>query len=178
MISDEIIEGCIREDRLCQQQLFNHYAGKMLSLCIRYCGNRASAEDVLQDGFIRVFDNLSSFRKEGSFDGWIRRIFVNTALTSLRKSWLKFENTPLETVHYEPEDNSLTDKYSVQNIHSHIAEMPPGYRTIFNLFAVEGYSHSEIAAMVGIAESTSRSQFFKARQMLRQKLNSQEVTYP
>lgn len=173
---DELIKGCISENRGCQQELFKRFAGRMMTLCIRYCGNREDAQDALQEGFIRVFDHIGEFRNQGAFEGWMRRIFVNASLAHLRKSHVKYENAQLEEIDAEPEDHSLTDHYAAQELLDLVAELPAGYRTVFNLFSIEGYNHKEIAGLLQITEATSRTQFFKARKALRAKLSRKEVT--
>ncbi|MGB3076102.1 MAG: sigma-70 family RNA polymerase sigma factor [Chitinophagales bacterium] len=172
----ELIKGCLSENRNCQQELFNLFAGRMMTLCIRYCGNRHDAEDALQEGFIKVFDHISEFRNEGAFEGWMRKIFVNTSLAHLRKSHVKYENSPLDQVDVEPEDHSLTDHYAAQELLDFITALPAGYRTVFNMFALEGYNHKEIATLLQITEATSRTQFFKARKALRAMISHKEVT--
>ena len=152
------------------------YAGKMMTLCIRYCGNREDARDALQEGFIHVYDHLNDYRGEGSFDGWIRKIFVNASLVHLRKSYVKYEKASIHEVDWEPEDHSLVDQYAATELLEYVAELPGGYRVVFNLFAIEGYTHREIARMLKISETTSRTQFFKARKVLRAKLSRQEAT--
>lgn len=173
---DELIKGCISENRSCQQELFKRFAGRMMTLCIRYCGNREDAQDVLQEGFIRVFDHISEFRNQGAFEGWIRRIFVNASLAHLRKSHIKNENAALDELDAEPEDHSLIDHFAAQELIDLVAELPAGYRLVFNLFTIEGYSHKEIAELLQVTEATSRTQFFKARKALRAKLSRKEVT--
>ena len=173
---DELIQGCITENRSCQQALFNRFANRMMTLCIRYCGNREDAQDVLQEGFIKLFDHIGDFRNQGPFEGWIRRIFVNTSLAHLRKSHVKYENASLDEVTAEPEDPTLIDHYAAQELLELVADLPAGYRIVFNLFALEGYSHKEIAGLLKITEATSRTQFFKARKALRAMLSHKEVT--
>ncbi|MBX7108766.1 MAG: RNA polymerase sigma factor [Chitinophagales bacterium] len=148
----------------------------MMTLCIRYCGSRQDAEDVLQEGFISVFDHLAAFRNDGAFEAWMRRIFVNASLSHLRKSHIKYETASLETVESDAEDASLTGQFAARELLEIIASLPAGYRIVFNLFAVEGYSHREIAGMLQISEATSRTQFFKARKALRTKLSHKEVS--
>lgn len=161
-----MIEGCISKKQDCQKQLFNLYAGKMMSVCLRYANDEQEAQEILQDGFIKLFKVIEQFRFEGSFEGWLRRIFVTTALRQVSKrkihfSEINFSDTPEHSI-----DPSVLSKISADEIHQMIRNMPDGYRTIFNLNAIEGYSHEEIAAMLGIQATTSRGQLLKARKHL------------
>jgi RNA polymerase sigma factor (sigma-70 family) len=173
LTEEELIRGCTLEYKAYQKALYDKYAGRMLAVCIRYARDRAEAEDILQDGFIKIFDNISSFKGEGSFEGWIRRIIVNTALNQYRKN-----SSRNEVYEYEMQDFDAThdemnamSKLSEKELLRIIAELPDGYRLVFNLYAIEGYSHKEISEMLLIKESTSRSQLVKARQVLQQKIN-------
>ena len=162
----EIVQGCIKEDRSCQQELFARYAGKMLVVCMRYTRHKMEAEDILQDAFVKVFDNIHKFQFKGSFEGWIRRIVINTALKNYSKKSFQQEQIGLEN---QPE--YATEPESYRNLEHEemlrlISQLPEGYRLVFNLYAIEGYSHKEISDMLGIQESTSRSQLVKARKML------------
>lgn len=170
MTEKELIEGCIREDRHCQQEVFRLYAGKMLSLCIRYSRHYMEAEDNLQDAFIKVFDKIHKFESKGSFEGWIRRIVINTALKKHSRKSYKNEIYGME---YIPESVSTPAVYSQlgeEELLKLISKLPDGYRLVFNLYAIEGFSHKEIAKALGIGESTSRSQLVKARNMLQKQI--------
>lgn len=160
-----VIAGCKRKEMWARKELYEHYAGAMLSICVRYIGNEDYARDVLQDGFYKVFTKIDDYAGKGSFDGWLKRIFITTALETLRKK--RFAPITLE---YEEiiEDTEIPvfDKLSTDDLHRCIAELPDGFRTVFNLYAVEGYSHAEIAKMLKIKEVTSRTQFMRARQIL------------
>ncbi|MGV3596359.1 MAG: RNA polymerase sigma factor [Bacteroidota bacterium] len=170
MTEEELIKGCIREDRTCQQKLYKTYAGKMLVVCLRYCRSRQEAEDILQDGFIRVFDNIKKFSFNGSFEGWVRRIMINCALRNYRKSSYQKEQIGIAEDYDIPEDTGVYDKLSEKELMVMINDLPEGYRMVFNLYAIEGYSHKEIADTLGINEGTSRSQLNKARKQLQKKL--------
>ncbi|KGE87821.1 MAG: RNA polymerase sigma factor [Phaeodactylibacter xiamenensis] len=166
MTEKEIVQGCIKEDRHCQQALFVRYAGKMLAVCMRYTRHRMEAEDILQDAFVKVFDNIHKFQFKGSFEGWIRRIVINTALKNYSKKSFQQEQIGLEN---QPEYSTEPESY--KNLEQEemlrlINQLPEGYLVVFNLYAIEGYSHKEISDMLGIQESTSRSQLVKARKML------------
>ena len=162
----ELIKGCIQEDRYYQQELFRRYAGKMLMVCMRYARHEMEAEDLLQDAFIKVFDNINKFEYKGSFEGWIRRIVINTALKNYSKKRFKQEQIGLENYPDLPLEPEIYAHLQEEELLRLIAKLPEGYRLVFNLYAVEGYSHKEIADMLGIQESTSRSQLVKARKML------------
>ncbi len=170
MTEKELIKACMREDRQSQQLLFQRYAGKMLGVCMRYARNRQEAEDILQDGFIKVFDNMHRFRFEGSFEGWIRRIMINTALKSFKKKSFKNEQIGLENYQEDSCEPDIYSQLSEQELLKIIGELPDGYRVVFNLYVIEGYSHKEIGELLGIQESTSRSQLTKARKLLQQKI--------
>ncbi|MCB0735437.1 MAG: RNA polymerase sigma factor [Flavobacteriales bacterium] len=166
MSEEELIKGCIREDRTSQGLLYERYANKMYAICLRYSNSREEAEDVLQDAFMKIFDKISLFRGEGSFEGWMRRIMVNTALRSRDKRRMKFEPGDLDDVEEPSVEASVIDQMGTKEIMNLLHEMPEGYRVVFNLNAVEGYNHKEIGEMLGINESTSRSQFARARKYL------------
>ena len=172
MTEDELIRGCLQENSTCQKEVFNRFAGRMLGVCNRYARNNADAEDILQDAFIKVFDKIYQFKFEGSFEGWIRRIVVNTALK--KYSLRRYEK---EVVGYEVKDK---DENSIEPpAYAHLTEkdllvlinnLPDGYRLIFNLYVIDGYQHDEIAEMLGIQSGTSRSQLVKARHMLQKQI--------
>jgi RNA polymerase sigma factor (sigma-70 family) len=172
----ELIQGCVREDRTAQRELFNRYAGKMMTVCLRYARHRMEAEDLLQDSFIKVFDHIHAFESKGSFEGWIRRIVVNTALKNVSKHSFQKEGIGMEGVLESSEDPSVYAHLSELELLDFIAKLPKGYRICFNLYVIEGFSHREIGEMLKIEESTSRSQLVKARNMLQNMvLKSQRV---
>lgn len=162
----ELIAGCVRENRQCQQELFMRYSGKMLIVAMRYARHQMEAEDIVQESFIKVFDHISSFQNAGSFEGWIRKIVVNTALKKHSRKSFKNEKIGLEENHDLPLDPSVYNDLSIQDLMEIISKLPDGYKIVFNLYAIEGYSHKEISELLGIQESTSRSQLVKARKML------------
>lgn len=177
MTENEIIQGCLNEDRRCQREVFNRYAGKMMTVCLRYTRHRMEAEDVLQDAFIKVFDNIHKFENKGSFEGWIRRIVVNTALKNSARHSFQKESMGIDNIVESSEAPSVFSKMTEDELLLLISQLPDGYRTVFNLYVLEDYSHKEIAEVLGIEESTSRSQLVKARNMLQSKvLNSQKIT--
>ncbi len=174
MTEKELIEGCIREDKSCQKALFLQYAGKMLTVCRRYARHQAEAEDMLQDAFIKIFANLKQFNYQGSFEGWIRRIVVNNALKNIKKSSFKKEQIGVETLPENSTEPLIFSQLNEEVLLNLIKELPDGYRFVFNLYAIEGFSHQEIADKLGIEASTSRSQLVKARKLLQNKIIAQK----
>lgn len=163
---NDLIEGSISGDRKMQQELYNRFASKMYGVCLRYAANAEEAEDILQEGFIKVFRKISSFRGEGSFEGWIRRIFVNTAIEHYRKKTYLQPITETEENTVEGKYLSVLDKLAEKDIISLVQQLSPGYRTVFNMYVVEGYTHKQIAEQLGISEGTSKSQLSRAKQIL------------
>ncbi|MCU0323326.1 MAG: sigma-70 family RNA polymerase sigma factor [Chitinophagaceae bacterium] len=170
MTEYELIKGCIRQDIACQRMLFEQLAGKMFTVCLRYANDYMEAEDMLQDGFVRVFNNLHQFKFEGSFEGWVRRVIVNCSLKHLQKKRIQF--TELKESYF---DTHHIDSYAYSNLGEEellklISQLPDGYRIVFNLNIIEGYTHDEIAKLLNIQPSTSRSQLVKARKMLQSQI--------
>ena len=171
----KLIESCIKGDRAAQKALYDRLAPRMFPLCIRYVGDRALAEDILQDGFITLFTRLDSYKGEGSFEGWARRIFVTTALMSLRKKDALKMSEDLEAARsLRAETTSQTQNIGYKELMKLIMTLPPGFRTVFNMYAIEGYSHKEISEMLGITETTSRTQLSRARIWLQNKIKERE----
>lgn len=171
MNETQLIEGCKQHNPKAQKALYDTYARKMMSVCLRYGSNREMAEDLLQEGFIKVFSAIGSFEGSGSFEGWMRRIFVNTALEYLRKNDILKESVEIDNTEVLQEvDYSAIERISADELMELIAELPPGFRTVFNMFVIEGYSHKEIGDALGITESTSRSQLTRAKRLLQKKL--------
>ncbi|RMG76528.1 MAG: RNA polymerase sigma factor [Bacteroidetes bacterium] len=170
MTEKDLVKGCIREDRECQKEVFRRYAGKMLTVCRRYARHEMEAEDILQDAFIQVFDKVHTFQFRGSFEGWVRRIVVNTALKTFQKSAYKKEQIGIENYPDNPVAPMVFSNLGEADLLNLVAGLPDGYRVVFNLYAIEGYSHKEIAELLGIGESTSRSQLVKARKMLQSRV--------
>ena len=156
----------MQEDRKMQQALYDKFSGKMYAVCLRYTKDEDDAQDVLQDGFIKVFKNLAKFRSEGSFEGWVRRIFVNTDIEHYRRSVNMKPVTEKEERSLEDNDLSALDNLHEKEIIKLINKLSPGYRTVFNLFVIEGYGHKEIAEMMRISEGTSKSQLARAKAVL------------
>jgi RNA polymerase sigma-70 factor (ECF subfamily) len=167
----DLWEGCKKNDRRYQELLYKKYANKMYSICLSYAKNRPMAQDILQDGFVKVFKKIKSFKAKGSLEGWIRRIIINTALDHLRQQSKKFEFIDSsQEVEEKQVDKSILDKINSDGIFKKVAELPNGARTVFNLYAVEGYTHKEIAQKLNITEGTSKSQYKRARAMLKEQI--------
>lgn len=166
----DLIQGCLQNNRRYQKELYDRFSGKMYAVCMRYMGNADDAQDVLQDGFIKVYKNLERFRHEGSFEGWMRRIFVNTAIEQLRK------NRPNQSLSETEERIEMpavgaVDRLNEKDLLQLIGELSPGYRSVFNLYVIEGMGHKEIAELLHISEGTSKSQLARARMILQHKVN-------
>ena len=162
----DLIQGCIVGERRMQEELYYRFSPKMFAVCLRYAGNADDAQDILQDGFIKIFKNLYRFRSEGSFEGWIRRIFVNTAIEHLRRrKFLKpIAEKEENTIPYK--EVTVLDSLGEKDIMNLISQLSPGYRTVFNMYVVEGYTHKEVGDILGISEGTSKSQLARARIIL------------
>ena len=162
----DLIAGCIQGDRKMQYELYQRFAPKMYGVCLRYAANTEEAEDLLQEGFIKVFRKLESFRSEGSFEGWIRRIFVNTAIEQFRRKNYLQPITEREEATVEGKYLSVLDSLAERDIIGLVQQLSPGYRTVFNMYVVEGYTHKEIADALHISEGTSKSQLSRAKLIL------------
>lgn len=166
-----LIQNCNKGDQVSQRKLFEIFAPKMLGVCMRYFTSKQEAEDVLQEGFIKIYTNLNKYNFEGSFEGWVRRIMVNTALDTIRKNVKYRDDIEIDSVDYKVTSNgNIIESMVRDELLILIQELPTGYRTVFNLFAIEGYSHKEIAEQLEISENTSKSQFSRAKSLLRKKL--------
>jgi len=176
LIDDSIIEGCAEGKRSAQSALFNRYAPSMLAVCMRYARDRDEAEDILQEAFIKIFRNISTFRNEGSFEGWMKRVMINHALNYYRKKrkmpFMEDINAINETDILDREDpDPLPSPVSAEKLTSLIQKLPPGYRMVFNMYVFEEFSHKEISMELNISENTSKTQLLKARRMLRKKIS-------
>ncbi|HET9486650.1 MAG TPA: sigma-70 family RNA polymerase sigma factor [Chryseosolibacter sp.] len=168
---DDLIKGCREGDQHAQQQLFDRYSSKMYGICSRYVKNTMQAEDILVMAFTKVFERISQFKGEGSFEGWLRRITVNEALTYLRRSRaMMVVETDLDKADLQPDYDHLSDHLEAEDLLKMIDKLPPGYRIVFNMYAIDGYSHKEIAGQLGISENTSKSQLSRARHFLQKLL--------
>ena len=181
MTDDRLVKECLKANPVAQRLLYDRFAATMLAVCYRYTKSVADAEDVLQEGFVKAFKNLHQYKAEGELGGWIRRIMVTTAINYLKKNSrynadLVFGEDHLHAVSTQQPSVNLEAK----ELADLIRQLPSGYQTVFNLYAVEGYNHVEIGKMLGVQESTSRSQYARARalliQWIEQKPNSQKTT--
>ncbi|GLU56273.1 RNA polymerase sigma factor [Dyadobacter frigoris] len=170
----ELVIGCQQRNRVAQKQLYDVFGGKLFAICLRYTKNRNDAEDVLQDAFIKIYENISTFRNDSPLEYWLRSIAVNTALNHLRQHKYLKQLDDIDT-----HENGLAGKeitladFQWQQLLEFIKELPIGCQTIFNLYAIEGYQHNEIAQKLGISEGTSKSQYSRARTLLQEKLNKE-----
>jgi RNA polymerase sigma-70 factor (ECF subfamily) len=168
-----IIKGCLAGNRRDQELLYRRHAARLYAVCLQYSGNDDEARDILQEGFIKIFDNLIHYKYEGSFEGWMHRIVVNTALEKFRSKHNLYrvddiDQIPECEVIPETEDHAGLEAFDLLEM---IRELPPKYRMVFNLFAIEGYSHKEISRMINISEGTSKSNLSRAREILKRKVN-------
>lgn len=175
MTEKQLADALQRGEARAQKVVYDRYAGKMLAVCVRYVANRTDAEEVLLDGFMRVFDKISQYRGEGSLEGWIRRIMVTESLMYLRRSKAWRQEIALDELTGEPDYGWAADALDTEDLLKLISQLPDGYRTVFNLYAIEGYSHAEVAEMLGISEGTSKSQLSRARLMLQQQVKKMEI---
>lgn len=166
----DLIRGCIDGDPRMQEELYRKFSPKMYAVCLRYAGNNDDAQDLLQDGFIKVFRNLTKFRNEGSFEGWMRRVFVNTSIEHYRRKVHLNSISEQEERIIEDASVSVLDQLAERDIVQLVRELSPGYRAVFNLYVIEGYSHKEIADMLQISEGTSKSQLARAKSILQKKV--------
>jgi len=171
MTEEELISQCLKNSPLAQRELYNRLGPKMMGVCMRYMNNTEEAQDVLQDGFIKVFDKLKGYSGTGSFEGWVRRIFVNTALDAIRKNKNLKHQTQIEDVAYSLQSQDfILESLAAEDLMDLLKEIPLGYRTVFNMYVIEGFSHKEIAEALSITISTSKSQFSRAKAMLRNRV--------
>jgi RNA polymerase sigma factor (sigma-70 family) len=176
MNEEAILKGCLQNDPAAQRELYNRYSPKMLSVCYRFAHNREDAEDMLQEGFIKIFSQMHTFGNRGAFEGWIRRIIVHTCINILKKN--KKFNESVDIIHATGavvREESVPSIVQAKQIVECIRMLPIGYRTVLNLYAIEGYSHREIGIMLDIEESTSRSQYTRAKAMLEEILVRKKI---
>ncbi|HEY9114217.1 MAG TPA: RNA polymerase sigma factor [Bacteroidales bacterium] len=167
----EIINGCLKRKRKAQKILFEKYHASLMGICLRYAKNKSEAEDILLIGFTRIFQKIESYSAAGSFEGWLRRIVINVAIDNFRKNKKNYYFETLEESSYSSEyADYVPDTFAIEDILKTIQSLPNGYRMVFNLYAIEGYSHKEIAEMLGFSESTSKTQYLKARKKLQSML--------
>ena len=169
----QLIEACKKGDRAAQKLLYDLLAPRMYPVCLRYVGEYTLAEDMLQEGFITLFNRISSYKGEGSFEGWARKIFITTALMNLRKKDALKMSDELEVAKtMKTDDTTPVENIGYKELMDLIMSLPTGFRTVFNMYAIEGYSHKEIGEILGISEVTSRSQFSRARALLQSKIKT------
>ena len=176
MTEEAIFQGCLKNQAAAQRELYNRYSPKMLAVCYRYGHNREDAEDMLQEGFIKVFSQIHTFQNKGAFGGWVRRIMVHTCINNLKKN--KRFNESVDIIYassIQVREESIPSIVQAKQVVECIRLLPIGYRTVLNLYAIEGYSHKEIGEMLDIEESTSRSQYTRARQMLEEILIRKKI---
>ena len=172
MTERELVEGCIKEDRKCQRFLWDKYAPKMLSVSIRYCKSREDAEDVLMESFVKIYDKMPAFRFQSSLETWMRRVVVNMSINKIRATRMM---DSIDNESYEvPFVDLGFDNLNAKELLALLDKLPVGYRTVFNLYAIEGYSHKEIGEVMGIDEGTSRSQLAKSRKALQEMIEKLE----
>ncbi len=166
----QLVEGCKRESRIAQKELFSKLYGRLLSICMRYSDDRDEAEDILQNGFIKVFKSIDNYKGDGSFEGWVKRIIVNTAIDNYRRKKIRPVVTDTELtdrmgdqLEDELEDESVYEKIPISAVMDAVQKLSPAYKTVFNLYVLEGYNHNEISETLGISVGTSKSNLSKAR---------------
>jgi RNA polymerase sigma-70 factor (ECF subfamily) len=169
---NDLIEGCVNRDPKMQRLLYERFSSKMYGVCLRYSENTEDANDVMQEGFIKVYQNIGKFRGEGSFEGWIRRIFIHTSIEHYRKKVKLFNVTEVSENTIEDDKLNVLDSLATKDILKIVGELTPGYKTVFNMHVVEGYSHKEIAQILDITEGTSKSQLARAKGVLKKKIEA------
>jgi len=169
-----LVRSCIKGNHSSYQTLYSKYSPKMFAVCLRYGKDYHSAEDILQEGFIKAFKNLEKFRFEGSFEGWLRRIFVNTAIEHFRKHTTMYPIMDYVTTGNDSKEDITLTKMAAEDIMELVNKLSPGYRTVFNLYVIEGYSHKDIAERLGISIGTSKSQLARSRYLLQKMVTDLE----
>jgi RNA polymerase sigma-70 factor, ECF subfamily len=176
MTDEDLVKECVSGSSVAQKKFYDMFARKMMGVCLRYTNNYEEAQDVLQDAFVKIYNKLPDFQSKGSLEGWVRRIMVNTALDAYRKAKKHQSNVDVDTVGYMLDSEDYTiESINAQDLLKIIQSIPEGYRVVFNLFAIEGYSHKEIADRLGVTESTSKSQYSRAKKMLRKILIDRNI---
>jgi RNA polymerase sigma factor (sigma-70 family) len=168
------MEGCKAGDRKMQELLYRQTSSKMLAVCMRYAKDRMEAEDVLQMGYIKIFQKIKEYRGDGSFEGWIRRVMVNTAIESYRKSLRSLKVVEIDEAYEQPSTGFDFGTLGMQDLMKVIQKLADGYRMVFNMYVIEGYSHKEIAETLGISEGASKSQLSRARAILKEEITKME----
>jgi len=176
MLSEiELIKGCVKEDRAAQKALYERYCRKMMVVCQRYAKSTQEAEDALQEGFVKVFASINAFRQESRLDTWMTRIMINTTLNQQRQKLYLLPMVDVTEIEMTEDSEISLASFHLSELIAMIQSLPDGCRLVFNLFAIEGYNHKEIAEMLGISEGTSKSQYSRAKSLLKVKLNLHTV---
>lgn len=163
----ELVQRCLKKDRRAEKALYDRFSGQMYAVCFRYMKDTQEAQDVFQDGMIKVFNKLHTWKGEGPLGGWMRRIFIHCALNQIKSNQKHWTLDITDISPIENSDISIFSELHAEAILDKIQKLPMGYRTVFNLFAIEGYSHAEIATLLEVSESTSKTQFLKAKAKLK-----------
>ncbi len=171
---DSLLEGCRKGERKAQELLYRGLAGKMMGVCMRYAKDRFEAEDMLQTGFVKVFEKINAFKGEGSFEGWIRRIMINNAIEIYRKTSRMLNVVDVDEAYDVQQETFSMSGLETRDLLNLIQQLSSGYRLVFNMYAIEGYSHKEIAEELGISEGASKSQLSRARAILKEKILQME----
>lgn len=171
---EKLIKGCLKGQAKAQKALYDRYSGKMFGICLRYSKHRHNAEDLLQEGFIKVFKYLKNFRGDGSFEGWLRRIFVNTAIEHFRKNSPMYSMQDIPEKWHEVDHNTAISDMSAEELMTLVNALSDGYRMVFNLYVIDGLNHREIGERLGISEGTSKSQLARARALLQKMIKQRE----
>lgn len=175
MTEVELIQGCIKGSRNHQRALYERFCGSMMGVCMRYAANEEEAEDILQEGFMTVFKKIDTFSGSGELGGWMRKVFVNTALMAYRKNKARLNQLDVDSIGYQLDSGmDVFSMVSTGDLMHMIQQLPAGARLVFNLYAVEGFDHQEIAAQLGVSVGTSKSQYSRARELLRGMINKEE----
>ena len=181
VIENQIVEGCKRGKRKSYNELYSRYASTMLGVCLRYCNSKPEAEDVLQEGFIKIFKKINTFEGRGSIEGWMRRIMINTAINNYKANIKHYYHDDIDKNNNINSDDEISfipeDEVSDDEIIKMVQELPTGYQLVFNLYVIDGMTHKEIANELDISINTSKSQLFKARKWLKKKLVSMGKEY-
>jgi RNA polymerase sigma-70 factor (ECF subfamily) len=167
---DELIKGCRKNNSTAQREMFDRYSPRMLGICRRYVGNHGDAEDLMINGFMKIFDRIGQYTGEGSFEGWMTRIMINESLTFIRRNKNMSVEVSLEKAEQTPDYSAGLENWETSELLKLVDDMPVGYRTVFNLYVLEGYSHREIAELLNISEGASKSQLSRAKAYLREKI--------
>lgn len=175
ILYNELIESCKSNNRDAQYKLYSLLSGKMFAVCLRYAKNREAAEDLLQEGFVKVFVNIDKFRGDGSFEGWVLRIIVNTAVEHYRKSTKMYPVVSVDDINKDIPWADTGDELELEDLMKMIDKLSHGYKTVFNLYVVEGFSHKEIGELLEISEGTSKSQLARARYLLMDMVKKSEI---